>query len=405
MLCALTGLVLIVETGLTRSMTDQAASRLFVTREQALHLAEAGADETMTEWTVGGADGIKGNFSVTDGWLNASTDPGCQAGMTCRRQTFTMPTGGASVVVLDTTGTEPSVTSVGNVGSTRRTVNMVVSPKGGLLPILGATTVITNESEDFELHPDNPNWVISGYDNCGSAPAVPGITTSTDYVRDYEVFPETLLVPDKVIGAPGDFSGSWPDDQRSVHSAKGDPNFITAENVMEFVGNTCSHADYYFRDGDPQDRNSDPNYLNLTGGVKGMPAILGTPDSPKITCLDNPTGQPHWVRVENLTGAGILVVNSDFDIKSLNYRGLIVIYGEHAELSFNGTGEIQGAVIVAATGNNPVATDVEMGDYSNLLPSRRLLYCSTAIASAANLFGSRTGSISGGVKVQFWHAD
>ena len=397
-LVTLVGLLGFAGTGLTRSMGDLNISGRFVSREQAFHLAEAGVDEVIAELAAGGTDGVKASFSDAEGWQDASSDADCEAGMTCRRRTFAMTAGTVDVTVLDADGQEPAVRSLGAAGSASRTVTIVLSRQASFPAILGAATIIEDVSETFELHANNPNWLISGHDHCGSEPSLPAITTSTDYVRDTAAFPETLLVPEKVIGAPGDYSGSWPEEQRSVHSAEGEPNLMTAEEVEEFVSQACSNADYAYLDGGPDDLDATSGTLEL----KITGSQLGTHDNPVTVCMDADPVNEQKVKLRGLTGAGVLIVNSNFDVSSLDWAGLVIVHGANAELDLRGTVRIRGAAIVAATGGSPLETEFEMGDPDNLDLSRELLYCSEALSIAAEPFGGLTA---GGVRTKYWHAD
>src|SRR3989338_4037153 len=103
-LFTLTGLAMMINMGLTRAMTEQLASTRYVATQRAFHLAEAGGDDALWEFTHSDAD-----FTDAEGWTNATP---CPVGNTCRKKPLSLV--GADVTVNDTTGATPTIIATGS---------------------------------------------------------------------------------------------------------------------------------------------------------------------------------------------------------------------------------------------------------------------------------------------------
>jgi hypothetical protein len=122
-LIALVSAVTLSAVGLRRSLTELVAAEWFVASQQALHLAEAGVDEAIAEFTTGGAD-LATTFSQAEGWVDQGNSA-CGAGEICTSN-LNLLAGTATVRISDVAADEVTITVTGEVSGARQNVEAVV---------------------------------------------------------------------------------------------------------------------------------------------------------------------------------------------------------------------------------------------------------------------------------------
>ncbi|PAU74333.1 pilus assembly PilX family protein [Halomonas salipaludis] len=161
------------------------------------------------------------------------------------------------------------------------------------------------------------------------------IGTSISVSRESDV----SAVMSAIEGGP-DKSGNYAtnvDGEYVVYIEGGYPIFSSATALQELVDNVVDH---YGNDADAL-------------------AVLGTPDSPKISYVQPESGTYSYN--ESSAKSGILVVDGNFSWSGNNtYEGLIVVLGQ--TLAYNGGGgSIRGALVHASIAGSPGARE---GDWS-----------------------------------------
>ncbi len=124
--------------GLLRSQQELLIAHRYGSLQRAFHAAEAGVDEALGELA-----GDR-NFSIGEGWTDASTDPACQPGATCRTKTLTLAEATASVTILDATGPTPVIRSDGASEGLQQTLEVVMTYTGGwgFPPLFGRDRIV-----------------------------------------------------------------------------------------------------------------------------------------------------------------------------------------------------------------------------------------------------------------------
>ncbi len=435
-LFVLTSLLMLSAVGLNRSMTELLVANRFIAGTQALHLAEAAVDETLTEFTRGGTDGIRRNFSLSaapspnDGWSNGA--PCATAG--CRTKQLVLSDSTVTVIVDNILAPAPTITADSTVTGTRRQVTVNVVPQAGFPKILGgvmsvqddAAVQYVNQNGDddkpFDFEDDTPPWTISGVDTgfaeagctdpgvgdgTQQAPS-PGITTTDDGILSHptegdladEVSPPRTDLWQHIRGAKSAYNGSWDSwdpKARSIYSAEGDPDVPQPSDVEAFVQQACGPGI-----ADNLILNASSATLVFTGQTWGTP---GTASGYRITCIgtDHSTGE-RKVRLRNINGAGVLIVkaNMSLDSGTLNWDGLVISYGRDSEFDWDSSGTIRGAVMVVATQNTPYVGEFEMGNTSNV---RLIQSCSCCINKARKRLVDRGLPANPKTTIRLWQSN
>lgn len=116
--------------GLTRSLQELTAAERSVGFQQALHLADAGADAALSELIRGGADG-ETTFALAEGWADTQGQA-CASGTPCLRA-VDLPTGSAAVSVSDIDADPIVMTVTGTASGVSQAVELIVdNPNGSL---------------------------------------------------------------------------------------------------------------------------------------------------------------------------------------------------------------------------------------------------------------------------------
>ena len=121
----ITGLTALIGVSPSRSTTELLANNRFVATQQAFHIAEAGVDAALVEFTSGGADRVP-NFSRAEGWADQANNA-CDPGESCTT-TFSLGTAAVTVRVSDIATSPTTITSTGATAGSQQTIEMVVEP-------------------------------------------------------------------------------------------------------------------------------------------------------------------------------------------------------------------------------------------------------------------------------------
>jgi len=196
-------------------------------------------------------------------------------------------------------------------GTRHRVIEAVVIDGVPALDVPGAMTI--GVGAVVQLFGAN---VIQGTDVDGSGISVAGVA--------FEVAGQTLGSTDGSSSVAGSPDWSWADD---VFTA--DAGFSTY--AQKAVGGFASGASSV--------------HLAANDALTG---VIGRPASPQITVVD-PGVSVSIPSGGTVSGAGILVIRGAFDVKGdFMFRGLVLIEGSAGPVVFQGTGEIQGALVVTA---------------------------------------------------------
>ena len=181
---------------------------------------------------------------------------------------------------------------------------------------------------------------------------------------------------------------------------------LTPGELLEFIKEACPS--------DPDDRNAQDNFFTFPSTHAYTNQVWGTPADPKITCINtNQAGSPR-VKLHNIDGAGILIVNSnleigdvdDVSVEGLRWDGLVIAYAGQAEIDIIGTNtRIKGMIVIASTGQSATPTEIDFDKLASSTATREILYCSSSLVAAQDLFVARGGLRTNRVEVKVWLSD
>lgn len=266
----------------------------FKTGTSAFHVADAGIERAKLEVSgksfdlvLAGADGNKNNTG-DNGILSFGASVAFNGGTYEVKVTDNDDGDGDSW--HDTDG-KVYITSTGKFGGSTRAIRVLVTRAN--MNFNAAVTVIDEKCEthqggsatvtglDYTYNPSQQNNPIRA-----SGPDVHAIARSCTTIDD------DIMKPNQITGV-----GGSPDITSDIGS-------LTLASVQSVRDDLISRADIVYH-----------GSTTLNGGA------LGTREDPKITYVDDTL-----VLEGNVTGAGFLIVNNDFDVKgNFTYEGIILV--------------------------------------------------------------------------------
>lgn len=307
------------------------------TGTQALYIAEAGLNHAITIIPPGG------NFPIPPSGLPL---------------TGTFPPGSITsytVTAANDSEADPNIDAnqtiiLTAVGSGKDGASRSIKAYVGRAPVFIPPGGIYAPGAAIRTDFDGGNFLVSGNDTnpdgtAGPNPAVPGISTSTDGVRD--TITNSLVSGDhqnQVVGL-----GIFPSVQTSNVTL--DPNQI-ANDLLTYPHTT------------------------LEGGNYTGHSTFGTEAAPQIT---NIVGD---ISIEgSASGFGVLIVDGTLTLwGSMEFQGLIIARGP-IEVGNSANAEIRGAIMLKT------ATVSDSGDELRIAGSASIYYSSQAIQMVKNLWG------------------
>ena len=398
----LVSLATLVAVGLTRSMSEGTVTDRFVAQQQAFYLAEGGLDQKLRQFLDADATNDTtaiGQTSMTGGMYQVA------------------------VAAVQGSANTWQFTSTGQSGATTRVLQLTVKKGGGVVPILGATTVVGLGNSGVNgvfYDKDNPamsTMVVDGCDVDNPSVCLPGTALTSD--NQYEGFVSDIQDQEKkygyfgnrLIGAPSDYTGGLQPNHYSISFQPQDPNTgLTAAmlNSLAAYAKTQAQAGgcyYDYTNDDDSKSTKVGDDLNLSNKT------LGTVASPKICFVDvaKNGGDPNVYFKGVNSGAGILVINGEAELPSsggrFDYNGIVISLGPSGEFDFNGNSNIYGAMLVGSTQPNYETVDLEPRG------TGRVQYSSKQVEMAQKLLagwtspsggGSTSTSTTGSVTIQAW---
>lgn len=329
------------------SQMDLKITSNFKTGTSAFHIADVGIESAKAEMSgksfdsvLFGADGNKNNIS-DNGILSFGASVPFNGGTYQVRVTDNDD--GDGDAWHDTDG-KVYVTSTGKFGSSARTIKVLVSRAN--LNFNAAITVIDEKCEteqggsaavtglDYTYNPAQQNNPIRA-----SGPDVHAIARSCTTIED------DINKPNQITG-----TGSTPDITSDIGS-------LTLASVQSVRDDLISRADLVYH-----------GSTTLNGGT------LGTRGEPKITYVDDTL-----VLEGNVTGAGFLIVDKDFEVKgNFTYEGIILVGICNTcpgRMKGTGNAKMYGAVVLA----NPTSSHDQEARIENMTGNSSIYYSTYGI--------------------------
>jgi len=322
------------------------------TGTSAFHTADAGIESAKAEVSsksfdavLAGADGNKSNTS-DNGILSFGTSVSFNGGTYEVRVTDNDD--GDGDAWHDTDG-KVYITSTGRSSGSTRVVKILVSRAN--LNFNAAVTVIDEKCEteqggsasvtglDYTYNPSQQNNPIRG-----SGPDVHAIARSCTTIDD------DIKKPNQITGL-----GVSPDITSDIGS-------LTLASVQSVRDDLISRADIVYH-----------GSTTLNGGT------LGTRDDPKITYVDDAL-----VLEGNVTGAGFLIVDKDFEVKgNFTFEGIILVgicNSCPGRMKGTGNAKMYGAVVLA----NPTSSHDQEARLEDMTGNSSVYYSTYGIGLALN---------------------
>lgn len=322
----------------------------YKTGTSAFHVADAGIESAKAEVSsksfdsvLAGADGNKGSTS-DNGILSLGASVAFNGGAYEVRVTDNDDGDGDDW--HDTDG-KVYVTSTGKFAGSTRVVRVLVSRAN--LNFNAAITVIDEKCEthqggsatvtglDYTYNPSQQNNPIRA-----SGPDVHAIARSCTTIED------DIKKPNQITG-----SGASPDITSDIGS-------LTLASIQSIRDDLISRADIVYH-----------GSTTLNGGT------LGTRDDPKITYVDDTL-----VLEGNVTGAGFLIVDKDFEVKgNFTFEGIILVGicpTCPGRIKGTGNGKVYGAIVLA----NPASSHDEEARLEDMTGNSSVYYSTYGIGLA-----------------------
>ena len=334
------------------SQMDLKITSNFKTGTSAFHIADVGIESAKAEMSgksfdsvLVGADGNKSSTS-DNGILSFGASVPFNGGT--YQVGVTDNDDGDGDAWHDTDG-KVYITSTGKFGSSTRTIKVLVSRAN--LNFNAAITVIDEKCEteqggsatvtglDYTYNPAQQNNPIRA-----SGPDVHAIARSCTTIED------DINKPNQITG-----TGSTPDITPDIGS-------LTLASVQSVRDGLISRADLVYH-----------GSTTLNGGA------LGTRGEPKITYVDDTL-----VLEGNVTGAGFLIVDKDFEVKgNFTYEGVILVGICNTcpgRMKGTGNGKVYGAMILA----NPTSSHDGEAEIEDMTGNSSIYYSTYGIGLALN---------------------
>jgi hypothetical protein len=334
------------------SQLDLKITSNYKTGTSAFHTADAGIESAKAEVSsksfdsvLAGADGNKSSTS-DNGILSLGASVAFNGGAYEVRVTDNDD--GDGDVWHDTDG-KVYITSTGRSSGSTRVVKILVSRAN--LDFNAAITVLDEKCEthqggsatvtglDYTYNPAQQNNPIRA-----NGPDVHAIARSCTTIED------DINKPNQITG-----TGSTPDITSDIGS-------LTLASLRSLRDDLISRADIIYH-----------GSTNLNGGT------LGTREEPKITYVDDTL-----VLEGNVTGAGFLIVDKDFEIKgNFTFEGIILVGicpTCPGRMKGTGNGKVYGAMVLA----NPTSSHDEEARLEDMTGNSSIYYSTYGIGLALN---------------------
>lgn len=197
-------IALSIMVNMTQVVTQIRSAERYVDQLQSFHVAEAGLDAALAEFTSGGSD-----FLQAEGWADADQEQ-CAAGTPCLLTLQLMgTTATATVTVNDMSSTEPVITSQGTTGGVAQNVEVVL-----------------------DIPPPSPfKWPLFAEDSItlqGTSDPTPEGVLVDSYNSDLGAYGDALDPADDTYGtinqSNGDTTSSW---NGTIRTNSEDENTVT----------------------------------------------------------------------------------------------------------------------------------------------------------------------------------
>ena len=181
---------------------------------------------------------------------------------------------------------------------------------------LGATSLPGSVADSTETNFSGDTFTISGIDNCGAAPAVPGIAVTDPALAE------------EISNSDTSDGGLASDQMDNVAGVGGSPSVVTISPPSMTVS---QYADAYLA----------LSHVDLTGGNYSGSDNWGTSSTPAITRI---TGDA--TITGTIDGYGVLIVDGTLDIAgNFSFHGLVITRGD-IQIQVNGNAGIYGALMI-----------------------------------------------------------